>query len=226
MKYWAGILCVTMVLGWIVAWSVWPFLAYQAIVSASPSRNDASTNSAGQITDMHLMAQLGGKAALQVTAEHAAFSGAKQRVVMYGVNARIVQEAGRVWYVSAAQGLVDRRTGDLTVQGRVRLYEKGGYAIETDRLYLRTAERVLHTDEPVVMRGNAVSIAGTGLRHEIDENRIVLQHNVKASFQYARGPWEVKAHTPLGAVADVNRERSVGPGAALRESKSDTSAGD
>ena len=226
MKYLAGILCVAVVLGWIVAWSVWPFLEYQAIASVPPSRNDASTNLDGQITEMHLMAQLGEKAALQVTAKHAAFSGDKQRAVVHGVEARIVQEAGGAWYVSAAKGFVDRITGDLTVQGSVRLYEKDGYAIETDRLYLRTAERVMHTDKPVVMRGNAVSIAGTGLRHEIDENRIVVQHNVKASFRYAGGPREVKAHTPLGALADVDRDRSVGAGEALRGSKSGTSAGD
>jgi LPS export ABC transporter protein LptC len=174
---------------------------------------------------MHLMAQLEEQTALQITAKHAAFSGAQQRAVVYGVDAKIMQAARRTWFVSATQGVVDRITGDLTVQGRVRLYEKDGYAIETDRLHLRTAERVLHTEEPVVMRGNAVSIAGTGLRHEIDENRIVLQHHVKASFRYAGGPRAVKA-IPLGAHVDADRDRSVGAGAALREPKSDTIAVD
>lgn len=226
MKCWAGILCFVMVLGWIVAWSLWPFLEQQAVASVPPNRNDVSTNSDAHLTGMHLMAQLGEQAALQVTAKQAAFSGARQRAVVYGVDARIMQAAGRTWYVSAAQGIVDRVTGDLTVQGRVRLYEKDGYVIETDRLHLRTAERVLHTDEPVVMRGNAVSIAGTGLRHEIDENRIVLQHHVKASFRYAAGPRAVKAYSiPLGAAVDANRDRAFGTAAVLRGPEPDTAAG-
>lgn len=227
MKYWAGILCIVVVIGWIVAWSVWPFLEQQAAASVPASRNDVSTNSDAHITGMHLMAQLGEQAALQVTAQQAVFSGAKQRAVVYGVEASITQAVGRTWYVSAAQGIVDRSTGDLTVQGRVRLYEKDGYVIETDRLHLRTAERVLHTEEPVVMRGNAVSIAGTGLRHEIDENRIVLQHHVKASFRYAGGRRVVKAHDmPLGTHADAERDRFAGVAAAVRGPKSDTVAGD
>ena len=188
MKSWVGILFVVVVLiGAAVVWYDWPNARLTASASVADRRQHAAAAPDIEMVDMHLLAQLGDEALLRVVAKRAVSSGAERQATVHELEARVQQGDGRVWYISAAKGLVDRETGDMSVQGGVRLYETDGYVIETEELSLLADERILHTDMPVTMHGHAVVIAGTGLRHEIDKNRLTLQRQVKASFNYGRG---------------------------------------
>jgi LPS export ABC transporter protein LptC len=200
MRYWAAILFVVLV-GATVVWRAWPAPPpqAQAIASVAALHNDTSAEPDIQMIDMHLMAQIGNKTVLQVVAKHAISSSDEQQAIVHDIQAKMQQEAGRTWYLSAAKGLVDRVTGDMTAQGGVRLYEKDGYVLETENLSLHAAQQVLQTDTAVMLYGNTVLITGTGLQHEIRHHRITLQHQVKASFHYDRNQREVKSHTSLDA---------------------------
>jgi LPS export ABC transporter protein LptC len=225
MRSWVGkSFLVVVLIGITVVWCVWPAPAPRAIVAAEP-RRQASAVPDMQMVDMHLTAQLGGKTVLQVTAKRALSPGVKQRAIVHEIQAKMQQEAGQTWNISAARGLVDRVTGDMTALGGVRLYEKDGYAIETETLSLHTAERVLQTAASVMMHGNAVYIAGTGLRHEIGKNRITLQHQVKALFLYGKERQESKDNMPLDAFAGEHRGRSFEYGARRAEPTADTVSG-
>lgn len=186
MKSWIGALFIVVVLiGVAVFWYVLPDPRLTAAASVVPRRQHAAAPDV-ELVDMHLMAQLGDEAVLRVVAKRAESSGEERQATVHEIEAKVQQGDGRVWYISAAKGLVNRETGDMSAQGGVRLYEKDGYVIETEELSLLADERILQTDMPVMIHGHAVVIAGTGLRHEIDKNRLTLQHQVKASFQYGR----------------------------------------
>lgn len=200
MRYWASTLfMVAVLLGSTAAWRVWPTPQPHATMPVADRHHDAVVEPAIQMVDMHLMAQLGDKTILQVVAKRAISSGDHQQAIVHDIQAKMQQASGRVWYLSAARGLVDRVTGNMTAQGSVRLYAKDGYILETTTLSLHAAQQVLQTDAAVVLHGNAVLITGTGLQHEIGKNRITLHHQVKASFSYDRKQREVKGHMPLDA---------------------------
>lgn len=213
---------VTALIGATVAWCVWPARRQQSMASVATRRQHTAARPVVQMVDMHLMAQLGDKAILQVVAKRAVSSGIEQHATVHEIQAKMQQKNGRVWHISAARGLLDRVTGDMTAQGGVRLYEKDGYVIETEDLSLLADERILQTDTPVTMHGNAVVIVGTGLRHEIDKNRITLQHQVKASFQYGREQRASEGKMALGGFVVDHRVRSFGHGTTWSKSESDT----
>ena len=210
MKEWSRIACIGMIaLGCIVISAGWMPKNHQSTTSVLTMRDQDSAKADVQVTDMQLMGQLGTAMELQVVAEHAAFSTAGQRVIMQQVNAKIVQDTVDVWHVTAASGLINRQTGDLTVEGDVRLQEQNGYTIETDKLHWHTAKHVLYTDKPVTMHSLAVSITGTGLRNEVNQHRIILQHNVKATFRYADDRREDATRPALDTPSSDHRERSA-----------------
>ena len=230
MRSWVGksflvVILVVVLIGTTVIWWVWSAPPPQATVVAAEPRHQVSAAPDMQMVDMHLMAQLGGKTVLQVVAKRALSPGVKQHAIVHEIQAKMQQEAGRTWNISAARGLVDRVTGDMTALGGVRLYEKDGYAIETETLSLHAAERVLQTEASVMMHGNAVYIAGTGLRHEIGKNRITLQHQVKALFLDNRERQASKDHMPLDTFAGDRRGRSFEYGARRAEPTADTVSG-
>lgn len=136
-----------------------------------------------QVQNMHLAVQAGSAIAWQVFAEQAAFSEPEQRIVVRRVDATIFPDTTDTWHITAAHGLIDRATGDVVVKGQVRLQHRAGYTIETDELRWRTADRILYTEVPVTMRSASASISGTGLRSLIDQYRITVQRDVRASFQ-------------------------------------------
>jgi LPS export ABC transporter protein LptC len=136
-----------------------------------------------QIQDMNLMAQAGSVITWQVSAKHAAFSETEQSAVVQQVNATIFQGAVDTWQIIAERGLLDSASGDMTVAGQVRLQQREGYTIETDEVHWHTANRLLSTDAPVTMHNTSVSISGTGFRSLVDQHRMTLQHNVRATFR-------------------------------------------
>jgi len=136
-----------------------------------------------QMRDMRVTAQAGSAVSWWVSAEHAAFSHAQQHTTIRQIEARFWSDLADVWAITAPRGRIDTVTGDMVIEGQVRLDQLNGYSIETDRLYWNTADRTLYTDAIVRMQGASLSVTATGLRSQIDQHRLTLEHDVRASFQ-------------------------------------------
>ena len=132
--------------------------------------------------DVEVIAQAGRLIAWRVFAKRAAFSEAEQQVVVHQVEAKIFRGDDTL-RVTASRGLIDRATGNLTVRGHVQFQPRQGYVIETQALQWRAADRLLFTDAPVEMRGPSVSVTGVGLQSQVDQHRMTLQRQVRASFR-------------------------------------------
>ena len=72
----------------------------------------------------------------------------------------------------------------MTMQGHVRLWHQAGYTLTTEALSWEAASRTLHTDQPVSMQSATVSIRGMGLQGDMEQQRFVIHHDVRASFQF------------------------------------------
>ena len=167
--------------------SMTSMLWFAGATPSSPSVSDVPQAQAPvpdiQMRDMRVTAQAGAAVSWWVSAEYAAFSHTQQHTTIRQIEARFWGDLADVWAITAPRGRIDTVTGDMVIEGQVRLDQLNGYSIETDRLYWNTADRTLYTDAVVRMQGASLSVTATGLRSQVDQHRLTLEHDVRASFQ-------------------------------------------
>jgi LPS export ABC transporter protein LptC len=120
---------------------------------------------------------------LTVSAEAASWYDAAQSASVSQVRAQLFPSDTAPLSVEANRAQIVSTTGDMAMQGHVRLWHQAGYTLTTDALYWQAASRTLHTDKPVSMQSATVSISGMGLQSDMEQQRFVIQHDVRASFQ-------------------------------------------
>ena len=169
--------------GFSVAGVLW----FSGTTPSSPSVSDVPQDQVSvpdiQMRDMRVTAQAGAAVSWWVSAEYAAFSHTQQHTTIRQIEARFWGDLADVWSITAPRGRIDTVTGDMVIEGQVRLNQLNGYSIETDRLYWNTANHTLYTDAVVRMQGASLSVTATGLRSQVDQHRLTLEHDVRASFQ-------------------------------------------
>jgi LPS export ABC transporter protein LptC len=121
--------------------------------------------------------------ALTLLAEAAAWYDAAQFAVVNRVHAQFFPRRAAPLSVEADYGRIASPTGDLNLHGHVRLQYQAGYTLTTEVLYWQASNRTLHTDAPVSMHNATVHITGMGLQGEVEQQRFLLQRDVRASFQ-------------------------------------------
>jgi LPS export ABC transporter protein LptC len=82
--------------------------------------------------------------------------------------------------MTARQGTVRIEQGELSVQGDVVVHSPDGYAVETESLQYREAERQISTRDPVRLISEGMEMTGTGMILDIQEQTFVLLANVQA----------------------------------------------
>ena len=121
--------------------------------------------------------------AMALSAETAAWYDTTQFAIISQVHAQFFPSQAAPLSVEANSGRIARRTGDVDLQGRVRIQHQAGYTLTTAALHWRAAGRTLYTDAPIAMHSATVQITGIGLQGHIDQQRFRLQRDVRASFQ-------------------------------------------
>ena len=57
---------------------------------------------------------------------------------------------------------------------------EAGYQVFSDSLKWKEEAQQIHTEDPVVIRGDGLVITGTGLIGDVERNEFQLLHNVRA----------------------------------------------
>lgn len=136
-----------------------------------------------QMQGIKLIEQANQSTAWEILAEHAEFSENANLAVARGVRAQLFQDDAVLLSVEANRGMVQRDTGNISMQGHVRIRHQDGYTMTTKTLDWRAEARQLHTDGTVELEGPSVHITGTGLQSDVDHQRFHLEHNVHALFR-------------------------------------------
>lgn len=136
-----------------------------------------------QMQGIKLIEQAGPSTAWEIIAEQAEFSDNTNLAVARGVRAQLFQDDTALLSLEANRSIVQRDTGNITMQGQVRILHQGGYTMMTKTLDWLAESRQLHTDEAVELEGPSVYITGMGLQSEVDQQRFHLEQNVHASFR-------------------------------------------
>jgi len=121
--------------------------------------------------------------AWEVFADQAALHETTQVAVARGVQATFFRDHDTLLSLAADTGRVHRISGDMDVHGHVRLQHQDGHIVTTPTLQWQAGNRMLHTEEDVHIQGPAVTITGTGLRSDVEQQHFSVQRNVHASFQ-------------------------------------------
>jgi LPS export ABC transporter protein LptC len=132
---------------------------------------------------IQVIAQTDSAASWKVTAEEAAFYNDGQTTMLHDVFMQYFRQASPLLQMTAGQGQINNATGDIVVEGSVYLRYYDAYIIETKKMIWHALDRVLHTDLPVTIHNPLIQVTGQALSGEVDQNRITLQGNVRASFQ-------------------------------------------
>lgn len=149
-----------------------------------PSRSMSQPQSPrSQMQGIKLIEQADQSTAWEILAEQAEFSENENLAVAHGVRAQLFQDDTALLTLEANRSIVQRDTGNITMQDGVRILHQNGYTMTTTTLDWLAEARQLHTDEAVEVEGPSVHITGMGLQSEVDQQRFHLEHNVHASFR-------------------------------------------
>ncbi len=130
-----------------------------------------------------LIEQADQSTAWEIVADQAEFMEDDHVAVARGVRAQLFQDDTVLLSLEANRSIVQRNTGNIAMQGRVRVVHQDGYTMTTTTLNWEAEARRLHTDEAVELAGPSVYVTGIGLQSDVDQQRFHLEHNVHASFR-------------------------------------------
>lgn len=87
--------------------------------------------------------------------------------------------------ILAEEGLMNTSSNDFDLishdEKTVMTFETG-YQVFSDSLKWKEEAQQIHTEDPVVIRGDGLVITGTGLIGDVEKNEFQLLHNVRAEM--------------------------------------------
>ena len=84
-------------------------------------------------------------------------------------------------YLEAEQGILKTDTNDIEFSGNVVIRNEG-YRLKTRRLSYEHERRLIFTNDPVKVSGEAVNLSARSLEFNLNQNTILLSGHVQASI--------------------------------------------
>jgi LPS export ABC transporter protein LptC len=84
-------------------------------------------------------------------------------------------------YLNADHGILDTNTNDIEFSGNV-VVKNEDYQLRTERLHYHHEQRLIFTDDPVQISGEAANLKGDTLRYDLNAGKVVLTGNVAAAL--------------------------------------------
>ena len=84
-------------------------------------------------------------------------------------------------YLNADHGILDTNTNDIEFSGNV-VVKNEDYQLRTERLNYRHEQRLIFTEDPVHISGEAANLKGDTLRYDLNAGKVVLTGNVAAAL--------------------------------------------
>ena len=117
----------------------------------------------------------------EITADTARYLKKENLALFEKVSVRLVMKDGQTFVMNGDQGRLDTQSRDMEIDGNVGIVSGNGDRFATDRLRYRNAARRIETDQPVAMENGNVRISGVGMIFHLDENKLTLLSQIRAS---------------------------------------------
>ncbi len=180
---WYWLVLLSLVVGGVALYSMTEWGAPHVPQAAPGPSTSQPKRAHSQMQGIKLIEQADQSTAWEILAKQAEFSEAENLAIAREVRAQLFQDDTALLSVEANRSIVQRDTGNITMQGRVRIRHQDGYTMTTTTLDWLAKARQLRTDEAVELKGPSVRVTGVGLQSDVDQQRFHLEHNVHASFR-------------------------------------------
>jgi LPS export ABC transporter protein LptC len=108
----------------------------------------------------------------------------KQNLALFDqVQVKLTTDKGKIFNMTGDKGemLTDKK--DVEIKGHVVISSDTGETFLTDHVHYSDAQRVIHTEAPIVMESKRIKIQGVGLTILMDKGELTLASGVKAKIK-------------------------------------------
>ena len=119
----------------------------------------------------------------EVVAKRAQVFEAQHRAQLIDVTVHLFREKDKEMTVVAEEGSLNTKTNNFELQNQEDLIEvrlSSGYTILSQQLQWVDASHEIKTNTPVIIKGKGVTITGTGLVGNVDDEEFRILQDVKA----------------------------------------------
>ena len=105
----------------------------------------------------------------------------KDKAVLKDLSITYFLENNQEVYLNADSGILNTSTNDIEFSGNVLVRNKD-YRMKTEQLHYKHKRRLIFSDVPVNISGQAAEISANSLTFELETNKIVLSGDVTTSL--------------------------------------------
>lgn len=116
-------------------------------------------------------------------AKEVRFSGDKNSIFFYDFRVRLEPQDRPMIQICGDRGDYSRKSGEINLWGNVRGVSEDGYKLVTEHMRIDERKRLVGTDQAVHMSGPFFSVAGTGLRLDLQKETVRILKNVTTTLK-------------------------------------------
>ena len=119
----------------------------------------------------------------EVLAKRARVFEAENRALLEDVTVHLFEKNDKQMTVQAEEGTIDTRTKNIHLRNQkdfVSIQLKNGYTIYSKHLQWKESARQVKSKTPVVIKGKGLTLTGTGLVGNVDDEEFKILSNVRA----------------------------------------------
>lgn len=136
-----------------------------------------------KIDRIHYSGTKEGRLEWELEAASAERSKDEDLTVLEAVKLTFYAKNGDSYVLTAREGAFREAAGKIDVKGDVVIESSEGYTIKTETLNYALKEKVVTTEDSVVVNSDRIDLAGKGLVAEVETGRLALSRDVKAVFK-------------------------------------------
>jgi LPS export ABC transporter protein LptC len=123
---------------------------------------------------------------LEITADMAGYQKKEKQAFFEKPTVKLILKDGRTFTMTGERGRFNTDTKDIEIEGHVGIVSENGDRFATDRLRYSNASKLIETESAVVMENKHIRVSGVGMTLSLDEKRVALLSQVRASYKEER----------------------------------------
>jgi LPS export ABC transporter protein LptC len=123
---------------------------------------------------------------LEITADIARYQKKEKLAFFDKPTVKLLLKDGRTFIMSGDRGRFNTDSKDMEIEGHVGIVSENGDRFATDRLRYSNAGKLIETDGSVVMENKNIRVSGVGMTLSLEEKKVALLSQVRASYRGER----------------------------------------
>ncbi len=135
-----------------------------------------------QVRNVHLTEVGDSGMKWEIIADTARYQKKENLAFFEKLKVKLVTKDGRTFVMTGDRGKLNTESRDVEIEGNVGIVSDGGDHFRTDHLRYLNAGKLIETEGFVVMENKNIRVSGVGMTLSVEEKKVVLLSQVRASF--------------------------------------------